>query len=194
MMGAATRLALHIQSVEVRTHVELASQLDAIGWDGTQAILTTGDALVTCERLTLMLKTDATSPRRRGYDRRRNVSPALVLVARRPLAGLRYILRARTMIGRITSAQFDPLHIRGERRPSICLRTIASSEWAIAQTGNQRAPHNWCPMRSRSRCRASRSRRDPSLSRSFSSPSRIPRACRKCDRARCSSAKGQQFH
>ena len=39
-----------MQSVEVRTHVELASQLDAIGWDGTQAILTTGDTLVTSER------------------------------------------------------------------------------------------------------------------------------------------------
>src|SRR5438067_4177860 len=50
MQDAGTRLAINIQSTEVRTHVELAAQLDAIGWDGTQAILTTGDTLVTSER------------------------------------------------------------------------------------------------------------------------------------------------
>jgi len=53
MQDAGTRLAINVQSVEVRTHVELASQLDAIGWDGTQAILTTGDTLVTSERIAI---------------------------------------------------------------------------------------------------------------------------------------------
>jgi putative tryptophan/tyrosine transport system substrate-binding protein len=53
MQDAGTRLAINIQSTEVRTHVELAAQLDAIGWDGTQAILTTGDTLVTSERVTI---------------------------------------------------------------------------------------------------------------------------------------------
>jgi len=54
MQDAGARLALNVQSVEVRTHVELASQLDAIGWDGTQAIMTTGDTLVTSERYTFV--------------------------------------------------------------------------------------------------------------------------------------------
>jgi putative ABC transport system substrate-binding protein len=53
MQDAGTRLAINIQSTEVRTHVELAAQLDAIGWDGTQAILTTGDTLVTSERFAI---------------------------------------------------------------------------------------------------------------------------------------------
>jgi putative ABC transport system substrate-binding protein len=53
MQDAGTRLAINIQSTEVRTHVELAAQLDAIGWDGTQAILTTGDTLVTSERVAI---------------------------------------------------------------------------------------------------------------------------------------------
>jgi putative tryptophan/tyrosine transport system substrate-binding protein len=53
MQDAGSRLAINVQSVEVRTHVELAAQLDAIGWDGTQAILTTGDTLVTSERATI---------------------------------------------------------------------------------------------------------------------------------------------
>ena len=53
MQDAGTRLAINIQSTEVRTLVELAAQLDAIGWDGTQAILTTGDTLVGSERFTI---------------------------------------------------------------------------------------------------------------------------------------------
>ncbi len=50
MQDAGNRVGLNVQSTEVRTHVELVSQLDAIGWDGTQAIVTTGDTLVAAER------------------------------------------------------------------------------------------------------------------------------------------------
>ena len=50
MQEAGNRVGVNVHSTEVRTRVELASKLDALGWDGTQAILTTGDTLVAAER------------------------------------------------------------------------------------------------------------------------------------------------
>jgi len=46
MQEAATHLGLKFQSEEVRTSDELAIKLDAIGWDGTQSLLNSGDSLV----------------------------------------------------------------------------------------------------------------------------------------------------
>jgi putative ABC transport system substrate-binding protein len=50
MQDAGARLGIRVQSIEVRSRDELATYLDAIGWDGTQAILTSGDALIASER------------------------------------------------------------------------------------------------------------------------------------------------
>ena len=46
MREAATKLGLKFQSDEVRTRDELAVKLDAIGWDGTQSLLNSGDSLL----------------------------------------------------------------------------------------------------------------------------------------------------
>lgn len=50
MQAAATRVGMQLRSVQVRTVEELGAQLDAIGWDGTQALLTAGDNLVSSRR------------------------------------------------------------------------------------------------------------------------------------------------
>jgi putative ABC transport system substrate-binding protein len=49
MLEAAAQLGLKFQSDEVRTRDELAIKLDAIGWDGTQSLLNSGDSLVSSE-------------------------------------------------------------------------------------------------------------------------------------------------
>ena len=49
MQEAAAKLGLKFQSDEVRTRDELAIKLDAIGWDGTQSLLNSGDSLVSGE-------------------------------------------------------------------------------------------------------------------------------------------------
>jgi putative ABC transport system substrate-binding protein len=49
MQEAAERLGLKFQSDEVRSRDELAVKLDAIGWDGTQSLLNSGDSLVSSE-------------------------------------------------------------------------------------------------------------------------------------------------
>ena len=49
MQEAAAKLGLKFQSDEVRTRDELAVKLDAIGWDGTQSLLNSGDSLVSGE-------------------------------------------------------------------------------------------------------------------------------------------------
>jgi putative ABC transport system substrate-binding protein len=49
MREAAARLGLKFQSDEVRSRDELAIKLDAIGWDGTQSLLNSGDSLVGSE-------------------------------------------------------------------------------------------------------------------------------------------------
>jgi putative tryptophan/tyrosine transport system substrate-binding protein len=49
MREAAGQLGLRFQSDEVRTRDELAIKLDAIGWDGTQSLLNSGDTLVSGE-------------------------------------------------------------------------------------------------------------------------------------------------
>lgn len=49
MRDAATRLGLRTRSAVVRTREELAREIDAIGWDGTQAVLNAGDSLVTAQ-------------------------------------------------------------------------------------------------------------------------------------------------
>jgi putative ABC transport system substrate-binding protein len=49
MQDAAAQLGLKFQSDEVRTRDELAVKLDAIGWDGTQSLLNSGDTLVSGE-------------------------------------------------------------------------------------------------------------------------------------------------
>ncbi len=50
MQAAATRVGMQMRSAQVRTVEELDTQLDAIGWDGTQALLTAGDNLVSSRR------------------------------------------------------------------------------------------------------------------------------------------------
>src|SRR3990172_4102843 len=50
MQEAGKRLGIKVQSREVRTRVELATQLDSMSWDGTQSILNAGDSLVSAER------------------------------------------------------------------------------------------------------------------------------------------------
>src|SRR4029453_3603625 len=47
---AGARLGVKVQSSEVRSRDELATQLDAIGWDGTQAILSSGDSILATQR------------------------------------------------------------------------------------------------------------------------------------------------
>ena len=46
MQEGGTRAGIKVRSAEARSREELASQLDAIGWDGTQAILNAGDTLL----------------------------------------------------------------------------------------------------------------------------------------------------
>ena len=53
MQEAAARLGLKFQSDEVRTRDELALKLDAIGWDGTQSLLNSGDSLLGSETRTI---------------------------------------------------------------------------------------------------------------------------------------------
>ena len=50
MQAAATRVGMQMRSAQVRTVEELDTQLDAVGWDGTQALLTAGDNLVSSRR------------------------------------------------------------------------------------------------------------------------------------------------
>ena len=50
MQDAGAQLGVKVQSSEVRSRDELATQLDAIGWDGTQAILNSGDAILASQR------------------------------------------------------------------------------------------------------------------------------------------------
>src|SRR4030095_6736739 len=47
---AGARLGVKVQSSEVRSRDELATQLDAIGWDGTPAILSSGDSILATQR------------------------------------------------------------------------------------------------------------------------------------------------
>jgi len=49
MQEAAARLGIKFQSDEVRSRDELAVKLDAIGWDGTQSLLNSGDSLLGSE-------------------------------------------------------------------------------------------------------------------------------------------------
>ena len=53
MQEAAARLGLKFQSEEVRSRDELAVKLDAIGWDGTQSLLNSGDTLLGGETRTI---------------------------------------------------------------------------------------------------------------------------------------------
>ncbi len=46
MRNAAASLGLRTRSAEVRNREELATELDAIAWDGTQSVLNCGDSLV----------------------------------------------------------------------------------------------------------------------------------------------------
>jgi putative ABC transport system substrate-binding protein len=50
MQQAATRAGIALRSAETRTRDELFAQLNALGTDGTQAILNSGDTLLTSER------------------------------------------------------------------------------------------------------------------------------------------------
>jgi putative tryptophan/tyrosine transport system substrate-binding protein len=50
MQDAGAQLGIKVQSSEVRSRDELATQLDAIGWDGTQAILNSGDTILASQR------------------------------------------------------------------------------------------------------------------------------------------------
>jgi putative ABC transport system substrate-binding protein len=49
MQEAAARVGLKFQSDEVRSRDELTVKLDAIGWDGTQSLLNSGDSLLASE-------------------------------------------------------------------------------------------------------------------------------------------------
>jgi putative ABC transport system substrate-binding protein len=53
MQDAAARLGLRFQSDEVRSRDEIAVKLDAIGWDGTQSLLNSGDPLLDSEFLAI---------------------------------------------------------------------------------------------------------------------------------------------
>jgi putative ABC transport system substrate-binding protein len=53
MQDAAAQLGLKFQSDEVRSRDELAVRLDAIGWDGTQSLLNSGDPLLGSEARTI---------------------------------------------------------------------------------------------------------------------------------------------
>jgi putative ABC transport system substrate-binding protein len=50
MQDAAAQLGLTLASSEVHSRVELAAELEALGWDGTEAILNAGDSLLASER------------------------------------------------------------------------------------------------------------------------------------------------
>ena len=50
MQDAGAQLGVKVRSTEVRSRDELATQLDAIDWDGKQAILTLGDAILASQR------------------------------------------------------------------------------------------------------------------------------------------------
>ena len=57
MQVAGQRLGLQLQSVQVRSAEELASQIEALGWGGrTQSVLNAGDTLVTTSRQALVDK------------------------------------------------------------------------------------------------------------------------------------------
>jgi len=56
MQDAAARLGLKVQSDEIRSRDELAVQLDAIAWDGTQSLLNAGDPLLGSEARTIAEK------------------------------------------------------------------------------------------------------------------------------------------
>ena len=57
MQDAGAQLGVKVQSSEVRSRDELATQLDAIGWDGTQAILNSGDAILASQRRAIVDQT-----------------------------------------------------------------------------------------------------------------------------------------
>ena len=48
------RAGVKVESREVRSREELVTQLDALGWDGTQSIITSGDTLVGTERRSIV--------------------------------------------------------------------------------------------------------------------------------------------
>ena len=54
MLDAGARLGIKIRSAEARTPEDVVKQLDAIGRDGTQAILTTGDGLIYSQARTIL--------------------------------------------------------------------------------------------------------------------------------------------
>jgi putative ABC transport system substrate-binding protein len=53
MQDAAAQLGLKFQSDEIRSRDELAVKLEAIGWDGTQSLLNSGDPLLGSEARTI---------------------------------------------------------------------------------------------------------------------------------------------
>jgi putative ABC transport system substrate-binding protein len=53
MQEAAAQLGLKFQSDEIRSRDELAVKLEAIGWDGTQSLLNSGDPLLGSEARTI---------------------------------------------------------------------------------------------------------------------------------------------
>lgn len=53
MQESGARLGMQIRSVPVRSRAELAKEIDAIGSDGTQALLEAGDTLVASERVAI---------------------------------------------------------------------------------------------------------------------------------------------
>lgn len=54
MRESGLRAGVKVESREVRSRDELSTQLDALGWDGTQAIMTSGDTLVSAERRSIV--------------------------------------------------------------------------------------------------------------------------------------------
>jgi putative ABC transport system substrate-binding protein len=59
MRDAGAKLGLSVSSVLVRSRDELHTQLDALRWDRTQALLNAGDALVTSERRAIVERANA---------------------------------------------------------------------------------------------------------------------------------------
>ena len=57
MQDAGAQVGVKVQSSEVRSRDELAIQLDAIGWDGTQAIVSSGDAMLASARRAIVDRT-----------------------------------------------------------------------------------------------------------------------------------------
>lgn len=54
MVDAGKHLGLEIESIQVRSSDELITQLEALAWGKTQAVLNAGDALVTTHRRTIV--------------------------------------------------------------------------------------------------------------------------------------------